>query len=100
MRPGSLPAGDDAASRWFNERRGRLGRSSSLRQLFEEWPNAAAIGCYPDSPQTIAELLRGGLSIDQALLVVLGQTVWLGISWVAFAVVWRLGLRQFSAVGA
>jgi hypothetical protein len=29
-----------------------------------------------------------------------GQLVWLGVSWVAFVAIWRVGLRQFSAVGA
>jgi ABC-2 type transport system permease protein len=46
------------------------------------------------------EILRGGLALEQALMVVAAQAVWLLLSWVAFSVVWRLGLRQFSAVGA
>jgi ABC-2 type transport system permease protein len=47
-----------------------------------------------------SEILRGGLPVDQALLVMLGQLGWLGVSWVTFVIVWRLGVRQFSAVGA
>jgi ABC-2 type transport system permease protein len=47
-----------------------------------------------------AEILRGGLSVDQALLVLLAQVVWLAVSWVGFVIIWRMGLRQFSAVGA
>jgi ABC-type uncharacterized transport system permease subunit len=47
-----------------------------------------------------AEILRGGLRPDQAMLVLAAQGVWLLVSWLAFVLVWRLGLRQFSAVGA
>src|SRR5437660_1597707 len=47
-----------------------------------------------------AEILRGGMPFGQAMLVVAAQVVWLLLSWIAFVVVWRLGLRQFSAVGA
>jgi ABC-2 type transport system permease protein len=47
-----------------------------------------------------SEILRGGLSLDQTLLVMLGQILWLLVSWLAYVVVWRFGLRQFSAVGA
>jgi ABC-2 type transport system permease protein len=47
-----------------------------------------------------AEILRGGLSLDQTLLVIVGQVVWLVISWIGFLLLWRLGLRRFSAVGA
>jgi len=46
------------------------------------------------------EILRGGLAVEQALIVMAVQTAWLVVSWIAFVVVWRLGLRQFSAVGA
>jgi len=41
-----------------------------------------------------------GTTFDQAMLILVAQVVWLGLSWVAFALVWRFGLRQFSAVGA
>ncbi len=47
-----------------------------------------------------SEILRGGASFEQAALILAGQTVWLAVSWVAFVVIWRMGLRQFSAVGA
>jgi ABC-2 type transport system permease protein len=47
-----------------------------------------------------AEILRGGMSFNQAMLVLAAQCVWLLLSWLAFALVWRIGLRQFSAVGA
>ena len=47
-----------------------------------------------------SELLRGGLSFEQAVLTLLAQAVWLILSWQAYQLVWRRGLRQFSAVGA
>jgi viologen exporter family transport system permease protein len=47
-----------------------------------------------------AEILRGGTSVDQAMTILLAQAVWLALSWLGFVVVWRMGLRQFSAVGA
>jgi ABC-2 type transport system permease protein len=47
-----------------------------------------------------AEILRGGVSPEQAVLIISAQAFWLGLSWVAFAILWRVGLRQFSAVGA
>ncbi len=47
-----------------------------------------------------SEILRGGATVEQALMMLVGQTVWLILSWVAFVVIWRMGLRQFSAVGA
>jgi ABC-2 type transport system permease protein len=47
-----------------------------------------------------AEILRGGPTLDQALLILLGQAAWLAASCLGYVVVWRKGLRQFSAVGA
>jgi ABC-2 type transport system permease protein len=47
-----------------------------------------------------AEILRGGVAVDQAALILGAQSVWLVVSWLAFVAVWRMGLRQFSAVGA
>ena len=47
-----------------------------------------------------SEILRGGLSFEQAMLTILAQSGWLAGSWIAYAAVWRMGLRQFSAVGA
>jgi ABC-2 type transport system permease protein len=47
-----------------------------------------------------AEILRGGMAFDQAMLTLGVQLAWLAASWEAYLLVWRLGLRQFSAVGA
>jgi ABC-2 type transport system permease protein len=47
-----------------------------------------------------AEILRGGATVDQVVTILGAQAAWLLVSSLAFAVVWRLGLRQFSAVGA
>jgi ABC-2 type transport system permease protein len=47
-----------------------------------------------------SEILRGGVTVDQALWILVAQAVWLALSWLAFVVVWRMGLREFSAVGA
>jgi ABC-2 type transport system permease protein len=47
-----------------------------------------------------SEILRGGMSYDQALQSLGAQVGWLIVSWVGYMVVWRMGLRQFSAVGA
>lgn len=45
-------------------------------------------------------ILRGDVTLDAALLMIAGQVVWLAISFFAFQVIWRAGLRQFAAVGA
>src|SRR5919202_1786552 len=47
-----------------------------------------------------AEILRGGPDPTAALALVAGQAVWLGVIWLVFVLLWRAGLRQFSAVGA
>jgi ABC-2 type transport system permease protein len=47
-----------------------------------------------------AEILRGGVSLEQAGWILAGQSMWLLVSCAAFVIVWRVGLRQFSAVGA
>ena len=47
-----------------------------------------------------SEILRGGATVDQAVSILVGQTVWLVLSGLAFVVIWRMGLREFSAVGA
>ena len=47
-----------------------------------------------------AEILRGSLAPEQALLLMLGQVAWLVVAILVFRAVWRLGLRQYSAVGA
>jgi ABC-2 type transport system permease protein len=46
------------------------------------------------------EILRGGVSLEQAGAILAAQSAWLIVSWVAFVIIWRLGVRQFSAVGA
>jgi ABC-2 type transport system permease protein len=46
------------------------------------------------------EILRGAASFEQALTLIGVQCVWIVIAWLAFAAIWRVGLRQFSAVGA
>jgi ABC-2 type transport system permease protein len=46
------------------------------------------------------EILRGGATLEQAALILAAQAMWLIVAWFAFVVIWRLGLRQFSAVGA
>jgi hypothetical protein len=40
------------------------------------------------------------VSLEQAGLILAAQSVWLLVSWFAFVVIWRMGVRQFSAVGA
>jgi DNA polymerase III subunit delta len=40
---------------------GDLARSSALRQVFEQAPNAAAVACYLDSPDAVAEILESTL---------------------------------------
>jgi DNA polymerase-3 subunit delta len=52
---------------------GELGSRSSLRQLFEESPCAAALPCYLDAPEEIGSLAQStlrqhGLSIDEDAL--------------------------------
>jgi len=47
-----------------------------------------------------AEILRGGASVEQALGMMGMQSAWLIVSAVGYAVLWRFGLRQYSAVGA
>ena len=43
---------------------GDLNKSSSLRKLFTEADNAAAIACYPDSPRDIADVVRNALKAE------------------------------------
>jgi DNA polymerase-3 subunit delta len=43
---------------------GDLARDSSLREVFAEASNAAAIACYPDSADAIAELVRTALKTE------------------------------------
>jgi ABC-2 type transport system permease protein len=46
------------------------------------------------------EILRGAVTPSTALGMLAAQAIWLGLFWLAFLGIWRLGLRQFSAVGA
>lgn len=41
---------------------GDLPGRSSLRKVFDEAPNAAAIGCYPDGPRELAGVVRDSLA--------------------------------------
>jgi ABC-2 type transport system permease protein len=47
-----------------------------------------------------AEILRGGVTVPTALLLMAGQTLWIVVFYVALQRVWRVGVRQYSAVGA
>jgi len=47
-----------------------------------------------------AEILRGGVSVTTALELMVGQVFWVVVFYVAFQRVWRVGVRQYSAVGA
>jgi DNA polymerase-3 subunit delta len=52
---------------------GDLAKSASLRRVFEDADNAAAIGCYPDSVENLENLVQrqlkaAGLSIDAEAL--------------------------------
>jgi len=46
------------------------------------------------------EIVRGAASLQQSLALIAIQGVWVVLAWLSFAAVWRVGLRQFSAVGA
>lgn len=43
---------------------GDLAKSSTLRSVFEEADNAAAIACYGDSPRDLAEVVRDALKAE------------------------------------
>jgi ABC-2 type transport system permease protein len=47
-----------------------------------------------------AEILRGGVTVSTALLLMAGQAFWVAVFYVALQRVWRAGVRQYSAVGA
>ena len=47
-----------------------------------------------------AEILRGGVDVQPALLLIGGQAIWVAIFYVTLQRVWRAGVRQYSAVGA
>jgi ABC-2 type transport system permease protein len=46
------------------------------------------------------DILRGGVSPDRALVLLGIQLAWLVVTAVGFRAIWRVGLRQYSAVGA
>src|SRR6267378_3005377 len=46
------------------------------------------------------EILRGGVSVSTALLLMAGQVFWVVVFFVALQRVWSVGVRQYSAVGA
>ena len=46
------------------------------------------------------DILRGGHDIATSLALVGGQAVWVAIALVAYRIVWRAGVRAYSAVGA
>ena len=46
------------------------------------------------------DILRGGASLEQSLVWMAGQVAWLAASYVLFQIVWRAGVRQYSAAGA
>ncbi len=46
-----------------------------------------------------SDILRGGVSAEQALALIGGQAAWLVAAYVALQGAWRAGLRQYSAVG-
>ncbi|TMC42390.1 MAG: hypothetical protein E6J23_11395 [Chloroflexi bacterium] len=47
-----------------------------------------------------AEILRGGVSVSTALVLMGGQVFWVVVFYVALQRVWSVGVRQYSAVGA
>lgn len=47
-----------------------------------------------------AEILRGGVDVRTALVLMGGQAIWVVVFFVAYQRVWRAGVRQYSAVGA
>jgi len=47
---------------------GDLAKGTSLREIFEEAKNAAAIACYPDSADNLAQLVRGALKAEKVAI--------------------------------
>src|SRR6185436_15519991 len=47
-----------------------------------------------------AEILRGATTVEQSLVLIAMTALWLAFASVAYVVVWRAGVRQYSAVGA
>jgi ABC-2 type transport system permease protein len=46
------------------------------------------------------EILRGGVTPERAVFILVGQAAWLAVCFVAFQFIWRRGVRAYSAVGA
>jgi ABC-type uncharacterized transport system permease subunit len=46
------------------------------------------------------EILQGSVTPERAAFILAGQTVWLIVCCAVFRVVWRRGVRAYSAVGA
>jgi len=46
------------------------------------------------------ELFRGGVDVPTALVLIGGQAFWVVVFYIAFLRLWRVGVRQYSAVGA
>ena len=46
------------------------------------------------------ERLQGSATLERAAFILAGQTVWLIVCCAVFRVVWRRGVRAYSAVGA
>ncbi len=46
------------------------------------------------------DILRGATTLEQSLVLMGGQALWLAAAYAVLQVVWRAGLRQYSAVGA
>ena len=46
------------------------------------------------------DILRGGHDPATSLALVGGQAVWVAVAYVAYGLVWRAGVRAYSAVGA
>lgn len=47
-----------------------------------------------------AEILRGGVTVEVAVLLIGGQLLWLAATFALFRMVWRAGVRTYSSVGA
>ena len=46
------------------------------------------------------EILRGAVTPERAGLIIAGQAAWLAVCYVGFRLIWRRGVRAYSAVGA
>jgi ABC-2 type transport system permease protein len=93
-------------------------RIQAIMQLYDRFSfvfsgQIAPLGLLPGGLRTLgavlpfgsmlwapAEILRGGADVSQAATLIGIQALWLLLSCLAFVGVWRLGLRQYGAVGA